>query len=63
MASVAEACMFFLGITVGLPAVNSFCICAGVAVVINYILQMTFFVSLMSLDARRTDVSELLAIE
>lgn len=38
-----------------MPAVKSFALYAALAVVMDFVLQMTAFVALLSLDARRQD--------
>lgn len=38
-----------------MPAVRSFALYAALAVLMDFILQMTAFVALLSLDARRQD--------
>lgn len=40
----------------GMPAVHAFALYAGMALTIDFILQMTCFVSLVALDARRQEV-------
>lgn len=39
-----------------MPAVKTFAMFATVAIVINFILQMTAFVSMLALDAKRVEV-------
>ena len=40
----------------GMPAVRSFSLLAGLALVFDFVLQMTAFVSLLGLDLRRQEV-------
>lgn len=47
--------MFVSGALSTMPAVKSFALYAALAVLMDFILQMTAFVALLSLDARRQD--------
>lgn len=40
-----------------MPAVHTFSLFAGMAVLIDFLLQITCFVSLLGLDAKRQEVS------
>ena len=40
-----------------MPAVKAFALYAGMSLLINFILQMTLFVALFSLDVQREEVS------
>lgn len=53
LTSVSESCCFFLGGLSGMPAVKAFALYAGMALLIDFLLQITCFVSLLSLDAVR----------
>lgn len=53
VASIAEACAFLLGVLTKMPAVVAFSIYSSIAVFFDFILQITFFVALIALDARR----------
>ncbi|KAL0979152.1 hypothetical protein UPYG_G00181390 [Umbra pygmaea] len=55
LCSISESVCFFLGGLSTMPAVRSFALYAALAVVLDFILQMTAFVALMSLDCRRQD--------
>ncbi|XP_069161595.1 LOW QUALITY PROTEIN: NPC intracellular cholesterol transporter 1-like [Procambarus clarkii] len=55
LSTSAEALCFFLGALSDMPAVYAFSLYAALALVIDFILQMTCFVALMSLDARRVE--------
>ncbi|XP_071542748.1 NPC intracellular cholesterol transporter 1-like [Panulirus ornatus] len=55
LSTTAEALCFFLGALSDMPAVNAFALYAALALVIDFFLQMTCFVALMSLDARRVE--------
>jgi Niemann-Pick C1 protein len=55
LASMSEFLAFMLGALTKMPAVQAFCVFAGVAVLANFILQITAFVALLSLDVRRRD--------
>ncbi|KAI8334838.1 patched family-domain-containing protein [Choanephora cucurbitarum] len=54
LSSLSETIAFGLGTLVTMPAVSSFAIVASIAVFIDFILQVTCFVSCLVLDARRT---------
>lgn len=67
-AALSEFLAFAVGATTDIPALEQFCIVAGVAVLIDYVLQVTWFVAALTLDAermaaRRTDLFCCLRIE
>jgi len=53
--TTSEAVCFFLGAMSDMPAVYSFCLYAGMALVLNFILQITCFVPILYADARRVE--------
>lgn len=53
LSATSEAACFFIGALSEMPAIRAFSLYAGVALVINFILQLTCFVALLSLDIRR----------
>lgn len=53
LAGLAESSCFFLGALSSMPCIQSFALYAAFALVINFVLQLTCFVSLISLDYRR----------
>ncbi|XP_033828299.1 NPC1-like intracellular cholesterol transporter 1 isoform X1 [Periophthalmus magnuspinnatus] len=55
LCSLSESVCFFLGAMSTMPAVKSFALYAALAVLMDFVLQMTAFVALLSLDARRQD--------
>ncbi|XP_042237076.1 NPC intracellular cholesterol transporter 1-like [Homarus americanus] len=55
LSTSAEALCFFLGGLSDMPAAYAFALYAALALVIDFVLQMTCFVALMSLDARRVE--------
>lgn len=55
LCSLSESVCFFLGGLSTMPAVKSFALYAALAVLMDFVLQMTAFVALLSLDARRQD--------
>ncbi|XP_028269116.1 NPC1-like intracellular cholesterol transporter 1 [Parambassis ranga] len=55
LCSLSESVCFFLGALSTMPAVKTFALYAALAVLMDFILQMTAFVALLSLDARRQD--------
>lgn len=55
LASFSESCCFFLGALSSMPAVHIFALYSGLALLIDFLLQITCFVALLSLDARREE--------
>ncbi|KAH8601490.1 patched sphingolipid transporter-like protein [Bisporella sp. PMI_857] len=55
LSAITETIAFALGAAVGMPAVRNFAIYAAGAVFINAILQVTMFVSVLSLNQRRVE--------
>uniref|UniRef100_W8AQJ5 Niemann-Pick C1 protein n=1 Tax=Ceratitis capitata TaxID=7213 RepID=W8AQJ5_CERCA len=53
LTSVSESCCFFLGGLSDMPAVRAFALYAGMALLFDFILQITCFVSLLTLDTKR----------
>ena len=57
IASCSESLAFLLGAITRMPAVQAFAIYASIAVFFDYLLQITAFISLLSLDAKRANQS------
>lgn len=53
LASLSEFLAFILGSLTRMPAVQAFCLYAGVAIIVNFCLQMTVFLAVLSIDLRR----------
>lgn len=53
IASISESAAFLLGVLTKMPAVVAFSIYASIAVFIDFLLQITFFLALIALDAKR----------
>ncbi|CAD7086055.1 unnamed protein product [Hermetia illucens] len=53
LTSVSESCCFFLGGLSDMPAVKAFALYAGMALLIDFLLQITCFISLLALDNKR----------
>lgn len=53
MAAFSEGAAFLLGMLTRMPAVTAFAVYACVAILFNWALQITFFLALVVLDARR----------
>jgi Niemann-Pick C1 protein len=53
LTSISESTCFFLGGLSDMPAVKAFALYAGMALFFDFLLQITCFVSLLSLDAAR----------
>ncbi|KAG0365252.1 hypothetical protein BC939DRAFT_441487 [Gamsiella multidivaricata] len=56
---VAELCLLVIGAMTTIPAVQEFCTFAIAAVTMDYLLQMTFFITVISIDIRRLELSDL----
>uniref|UniRef100_A0A2K6R0X6 NPC1 like intracellular cholesterol transporter 1 n=1 Tax=Rhinopithecus roxellana TaxID=61622 RepID=A0A2K6R0X6_RHIRO len=59
LCSLSEAICFFLGALTPMPAVRTFALTSGLAVVLDFLLQMSAFVALLSLDSKRQEASRL----
>jgi len=55
LSSVSESVCFLLGGLSEMPAVRAFAFYAGLALIIDFLMQITCFVSLMAIDARRQE--------
>ncbi|XP_043938169.1 NPC1-like intracellular cholesterol transporter 1 [Protopterus annectens] len=55
LCSISESVCFFLGALTKMPAVKSFALYAALAVIFDFLLQMSAFVALVSLDTRRQE--------
>jgi len=53
-ASLSEFLAFIIGYLTKIPALQSFCLAAAFAVLIDYILQLTLFLAFVSLDEERS---------
>ncbi|XP_076800191.1 NPC1-like intracellular cholesterol transporter 1 [Clavelina lepadiformis] len=53
LCSITECAAFFLGALTNMPAVEQFALAAAVAIVFDFLLQITAFLAILSLDARR----------
>ncbi|CAG9859649.1 unnamed protein product [Phyllotreta striolata] len=57
LTSLSESCCFFLGSLSDMPAVKAFALYAGMALMFDFLLQITCFVSLMALDIARQNAN------
>ncbi|RCK63902.1 Niemann-Pick type C-related protein 1 [Candida viswanathii] len=55
ISAILQVSMFLLATSVGMPAVRNFAFYGAGAVLINFLLQMTCFIGLLSLDQRRLE--------
>jgi hypothetical protein len=55
LSSVAESTCFFLGALSDMPAVRAFALYAGMALIVDFLMQITCFVALISLDMMRQE--------
>lgn len=58
-AALCEFLAFFVGSTTNIPALQSFCLTASIAVVFDYIFQILAFVAFLSLDEKRKQAGRL----
>ncbi|KAG0232436.1 hypothetical protein BGW42_008154 [Actinomortierella wolfii] len=61
MSLLAELCLLIVGAMTTIPAVQEFCTFAIAAVIMDYLLQMTFFITVISIDIRRLELTDLSA--
>ncbi|KAF9380248.1 hypothetical protein CPC16_010411 [Podila verticillata] len=61
MTLIAELCLLIVGAMTTIPAVQEFCTFAIAAVIMDYLLQMSFFITVISIDIRRLELSDLSA--
>ncbi|XP_075233527.1 NPC intracellular cholesterol transporter 1 homolog 1b-like isoform X2 [Lycorma delicatula] len=59
LSSVTEAACFSIGTFTEVPAVQTFAIYSTVALLINFLLQITVFIAIMSLDSKRQQSSRI----
>ncbi|XP_030628972.1 NPC intracellular cholesterol transporter 1 [Chanos chanos] len=59
LSSFSETVAFFLGALSNMPAVRTFSLFAGLAVFIDFLLQVSCFVSLLGLDVKRQESNRL----
>jgi len=55
LSSITESACFFLGALSGMPAVKAFALYAGMALLVDFVLQITAFIALMTLDIKRQE--------
>ncbi len=54
-----ELIIIFFGICTMVPAIQEFCVFAYVGLLIDFFMQMIFFVTVLSIDIRRMELSDL----
>ncbi|KAL0126706.1 hypothetical protein PUN28_005221 [Cardiocondyla obscurior] len=59
LTSTSECFCFLIGAFSSMPAVNTFAMYASVSILINFFLQITAFIALLSLDSRRAENNRL----
>ncbi|KAI9029344.1 sterol-sensing domain of SREBP cleavage-activation-domain-containing protein [Hyaloraphidium curvatum] len=59
VALFGELFLFLLGTATSVPALQEFSLFASVAVVVDFFLQITFFVTVLSIDVRRLELADL----
>jgi Niemann-Pick C1 protein len=55
LSSVSESTCFFLGALSDMPAVRAFALYAGMALLIDFFMQITCFIALIALDMARQE--------
>ena len=58
LSSITESACFFLGALSGMPAVKAFALYAGMALLVDFLLQITAFIALMTLDIKRQEAQK-----
>ncbi|RUS33240.1 sterol-sensing domain of SREBP cleavage-activation-domain-containing protein [Jimgerdemannia flammicorona] len=56
---LAEIAILVIGASASIPAVREFCLFTIIALCVDYGLQMTFFVTVLSVDVRRLELADL----
>ena len=62
LSSVAESTCFFLGALSDMPAVRAFALYAGMALFIDFFMQITCFIALIALDMARQENNRLVFV-
>jgi len=57
--SLTDALAFLIGSTTSLPGLSAFCLYAGLGVVACFLLQLTLFLPLLALNAKRVEATRL----
>lgn len=57
LTAISQGCCFGIGASNEMPAVQTFALYATAAILFNFLLQITAFIALMSIDLIRHDVS------
>lgn len=56
LTAISQCCCFGIGGLTEMPAVKTFALYAAVAILFNFILQITSFIALMAIDLERYNV-------
>lgn len=56
LTAISQCCCFGIGAITDMPAVRTFALYATVAILFNFLLQITAFIALMALDLERYNV-------
>ncbi|KAJ3173362.1 hypothetical protein HDU87_007631 [Geranomyces variabilis] len=54
-----EMLLLLIASTTSIPALQEFCLFAAVSIVMDYFMQITFFITILSIDIRRLELSDL----
>ena len=58
IAVATDLIMLVIIARISVPAVHEFCLFAGVALLVDFILHMTFFLAVLSVDVRRLELQD-----
>ena len=50
---ICRSIVFFIGLLTDIPVLNNFCMVAGLAIIVDFFLQMTMFVGALAIDSKR----------
>lgn len=53
---VAEMVILAIGSAMNIPVIEEFCLFSGTVLLVEYILELTFFASVLSIDVKRVEV-------
>lgn len=60
---VGEVLLFLLISVVDIPLLQEFCFFGAIWIIVDYTIQLTFFVSVLSIDVRRLELSDLYTLK
>ncbi|KAI8999225.1 sterol-sensing domain of SREBP cleavage-activation-domain-containing protein [Gaertneriomyces semiglobifer] len=54
-----EMCLLLVSSLMDVPALQEFCLFGAVSIVMDYLMQITFFISILAIDIRRLELADL----